>query len=404
MRHCKIAARIWLVGLTACLLSLNVAEAQKPDKPPRGGGNGGETTATHTLVDLLGFLVGGAQEEPFIQSEAASVNEPDGAGGVQVVGEAYTQKDRALDPAILISPILWEVSQDGTFTTVNLGLPEGAWEARATDVNDWGVITISERQSDDLINPAWVSYPGLSFQLLPFNGNDVTPWGINNFNEIAGGPHRNNTPGYSGGANWQLDALGEVPVNPIDLGGFLPTDISDFDSQGIADSGVMAGWNQNTKPSIAYFVDGVLVVEPLDPSRGAPGGIANAISPNGQWVAGYLGSSGGGSREAFVWSAATGMIGLGTLGGTISESLGVNDSGQVVGFSHTSDGRNPVQAFFWENGQMSDLGDLAGTSKKIVFQEATAISNSGHIVGSMLVKKGKGEGELHAFVLIPNNP
>jgi probable HAF family extracellular repeat protein len=50
-----------------------------------------------------------------------------------------------------------------------------------------------------------------------------------------------------------------------------------------------------------------------------------------------------GAFHAFVYSAATGMQDIGTLGGTNSYGYGINDSGQVTGYSLTPSG--PFHAF-----------------------------------------------------------
>jgi len=50
---------------------------------------------------------------------------------------------------------------------------------------------------------------------------------------------------------------------------------------------------------------------------------------------------------------------LGTLGGTFSEAVGINNKSSVIGFSTLPGGRN-VHAFLWRNGVMTDLRTLGG--------------------------------------------
>ena len=66
---------------------------------------------------------------------------------------------------------------------------------------------------------------------------------------------------------------------------------------------------------------------------------------------------------------------LGTLGGPESEAAAVNLYGEVAGTSITATGER--RAFRYRNGQMLDLGTLIGGR----FSEATAISDSGVVVG-----------------------
>jgi len=50
---------------------------------------------------------------------------------------------------------------------------------------------------------------------------------------------------------------------------------------------------------------------------------------------------------------------LGTLGGTFSLAGGINNRGDIEGFS-TLPGDTAVHAFLWQNGTMTDLGTLGG--------------------------------------------
>ena len=67
----------------------------------------------------------------------------------------------------------------------------------------------------------------------------------------------------------------------------------------------------------------------------------------------------GGSNRAFVYSAATGMRSLGTLGGSQSQAFGINDFGDIVGSSDTA-GNTATRAFIYRNGAMSLLGGTFG--------------------------------------------
>jgi probable HAF family extracellular repeat protein len=82
------------------------------------------------------------------------------------------------------------------------------------------------------------------------------------------------------------------------------------------------------------------------------------------------------NQHAFIWDSSTGMTDLGTLGGNTSVGLGINDSGQVVGYSYLADNVT-VHAFIWSTATgMVDLGTDGGVSSR-----AWAINATGDVVG-----------------------
>ncbi len=83
---------------------------------------------------------------------------------------------------------------------------------------------------------------------------------------------------------------------------------------------------------------------------------------------------------------------LGTLGGSTSQALGINDLGQVVGESLMPD-NVAVHAFLWsKQGGATDIGALGGN-----FSAAQAINNQGQVVGYSAIAGGR-EFVEHAFL------
>jgi probable HAF family extracellular repeat protein len=83
------------------------------------------------------------------------------------------------------------------------------------------------------------------------------------------------------------------------------------------------------------------------------------------------------------------IIDLGSIGGTYSDSKGINDHRQVVGSAYTS-GNASYHAFLFDHGTMMDLGTLGGINSA-----ATGINNDGIVVGSSYTAHDTVE---HAFV------
>ncbi|MHB1215643.1 MAG: DUF3466 family protein [Thiobacillus sp.] len=72
---------------------------------------------------------------------------------------------------------------------------------------------------------------------------------------------------------------------------------------------------------------------------------------------------------------------LGTLGGSESYAKGLNDAGQVVGYSYLTDNRT-VRAFQWSNGVLAQ-------SIPFTPSIATAINNAGQVVGNAYTASGR---------------
>jgi probable HAF family extracellular repeat protein len=90
--------------------------------------------------------------------------------------------------------------------------------------------------------------------------------------------------------------------------------------------------------------------------------------------------------RAILWQNGA-MRDIGTLGGTDAEALFINERGQIVGQSYTAESIPPsnvhcagtpltLHAFFWEYGNMVDLGTLGGSCSF-----AYGLNGNGQVVG-----------------------
>src|SRR5262249_34143772 len=90
---------------------------------------------------------------------------------------------------------------------------------------------------------------------------------------------------------------------------------------------------------------------------------------------------------AYVTAQRYSIMDLGTLGGNDSDAHGINDYGQVVGWSDVSAG--VTHGFIWSEGQMTDVGTLGGVNSL-----AFSINDRGQVVG----QADTSGGQPHGFV------
>jgi probable HAF family extracellular repeat protein len=187
-------------------------------------------------------------------------------------------------------------------------------------------------------------------------------------------------PNGSGSGPWVLSGSTRTPV-----GHLLDQPVTHTIATAMNNQGQVVGMSdaKTNDPTFPWSEHAVISTNGKITDLGTlPGGYysqASAINDHGQ-VVGYANF---GKTEdvfqpqhAFLYSNGT-MSDLGTLGGTQSYATGINNAGQIVGFSTlTSNLQGAVHAFLYQNGAMHDLGTLGGKSSW-----AYGINNWGQIVG-----------------------
>lgn len=159
------------------------------------------------------------------------------------------------------------------------------------------------------------------------------------------------------------------PYAVIDLG-FLPGDSAStlIGFNVLNDSGQVVGYSDGPSRRAVLFDNGTVI------------DLTTALPPGEEWRGdtisiNNLGQVVGRRGRVILWDSGT----ITTLGvsGFFSDAFDINDVGQVVGFSQTPLSER-VHAVLWENGTMIELGIPVDSSSE---SEAQGINNSGQIVG-----------------------
>jgi len=266
-----------------------------------------------------------------------------------------------------------------------LGLPAGAASARAEGVSADGSILVGTAYYGMFLERSegfrWTAATG-------FVGLGVLPGALDS-RAFAISDDGTVVVGESGGNAVRWTATG---IESLGLGGAWGAS---------ADGTVVVGWN-GSEEAMRWTAAGGM--EGLGHLPGALTGVATDVSADGSVVVGrevyHFDDPSGKRREAFRWTAVTGMVGLGHLGDWFqhySEATGVSADGSVVvGNNWGGSGAND-KAILWDaaNGMryvrpvLQIRYDLFTALQNWRFEEAVDVSDdgstiagSGHLVGS----------------------
>ena len=294
-----------------------------------------------------------------------------------------SRKRAGLTPAVLaiaagLVAALWAppaVAQQ----IIDLGTLPGSTWSYALGVNSKGQVA-GTANWDNGIAHAFLYSEGYLTDLGVLPGDDQsTATAINDLGEVVGGS--GSADGsiqhaffFSAGTMSTLWAVEGYPYSQ---------------ATAINNIGQIAGFSSNPDLAISQAVlydHGSVTLLPALPTY--PYGVAYAINSKGR-IAGET-NYGSGHTHAFLYADGA-MQDLGVPNPSYygTRGFGINDSGQVTGYAFASN--NVWSPFLYSGGTMTDLGTLPGFSQGV----ATAINNSGQVVGYLLPPKHVGA---HAFV------
>jgi probable HAF family extracellular repeat protein len=302
-------------------------------------------------------------------SQARAVN----AGG-QVVGDSQTAGDaeRHAFSWTATGGMIDLGTLGGTTSSIDFKYPLGV-------VNDSGQIVGSSSIAGDIAVHAfsWTATGGM-IDLGTLGGSSSGAKAVNATGQVVG---------VAATADDELHAFSwTVTGGMIDLGTLGGSFIR---AVAVTDSGQVVGSSTTAGDAETHAFSWTATGGMID--LGTLGGSfseAKAVNASGQ-VVGDSSTAGDAETHAFSWTATGGMIDLGTLpGGTSALPAAVNASGRVVGQASTP--AFSVHAFSWTVSEgMVDLGTFGGNSSL-----ASAVNASGQVVGSA----DRTDASRHAFV------
>jgi probable HAF family extracellular repeat protein len=187
--------------------------------------------------------------------------------------------------------------------------------------------------------------------------------------------------GHEAGIGTSVNASGQVTGLVHDFGD--SQNIFLWDGQLQRDLGPGVGFEINTAGHVtgrldiganfhAFFWNGTTMRD-LG-TLGGSNSVGIAINDSGR-VTGASQTTGNAAELAFVWNGKK-MRSLGAFGGTRSTGTDINAFGQVAGDAFTT-GNSARHAFFWDGTTLHDLGTLGGTHSSV-----SAMNDFGDVTGS----------------------
>jgi probable HAF family extracellular repeat protein len=284
----------------------------------------------------------------------------------------------------------------------NLGALSGGNYSYATGVNDQGQVVGYTNGSSGSRAFVWNKTSGLLDLGTVSNGLRSYAYGINNSGQIAGysdtGTDRSTVTVWNG--SHAITDLGEKGISSI--------------ATAINDRNQIAGQVVGPNGFRATLWDPTQGLTQLGTLAGGSYSYATGLNDRGD-VVGYsaiggqtptnssstttFGGLSGNTVNAFLWNSTQGIMNLGSLSPQDnSYAQSINENRQVVGYSYGLDnGSYRYRATIWNNGVINDLNSLVDPALGWSLRVANAINDKGQVVGIGFNPTGQSR----AFLLTP---
>jgi probable HAF family extracellular repeat protein len=316
--------------------------------------------AMYNVVDL-GTLGG-------LTSQANAINN---AG--QIVGSAYTNGS-------VSHAALWT---NPSSPAIDLGTLPGGTTSSAFGINDSNQIIGDSTASSALFATCWTNGANPAVDLGTLGGTFSVGSAINAAGQMVGLAYTTNNF-YSYASFWTNTSSSAIQLIGLTNGLSSAANV-------INTSGQIGGWSYNSngiQHAVFWSNSGALAIDLWHGQNFSSDALG--LNDSGNIVGwGYTSSS---VQHAYFWNNTNNpAVDLGTLGGI--------ESGQIVGWSDVGGGAS--HAALWMNSSSAaiDLNTLIPTNSGWTLESATAINDSGEIVGYGIIN-----GHTHAFAMVLSAP